>query len=131
MWTRPTAQLTVVSDPFPTILDGIPLQLQHINVTVNRPGFVFNPTSCEPMKLTGELESSEGATANVGTPFQVTNCAALSFKPEFKVSTSAKTSRVEGASLHVTLTLPSRRAGHEGERREGQGHRCPNSCPRR
>jgi len=102
-----TAQLTVVSDPFPTILDGIPLQLQHINVTVNRPGFVFNPTSCEPMKLTGELESSEGATANVASPFQVTNCAALSFKPEFKVSTAAKTSRTEGASLHVTLTLPS------------------------
>jgi len=102
-----TAQLTVVSDPFPTILDGIPLQLQHINVTVNRPAFVFNPTSCEPMKLTGELESSEGATANVASPFQVTNCAALSFKPEFKVSTAAKTSRTEGASLHVTLTLPN------------------------
>ncbi len=102
-----TAQLTVVSDPFPTILDGIPLQLQHINVTVNRPGFVFNPTSCEPMKLTGQLESSEGATANVASPFQVTNCGSLSFKPEFKVSTAAKTSRTEGASLHVTLTLPS------------------------
>ena len=102
-----TAQLTVVSDPFPTILDGIPLQLQHINVTVNRPGFVFNPTSCEPMKLTGELESSEGATADVASPFQVTNCGSLSFKPEFKVQTSAKTSRTEGASLHVTLTLPN------------------------
>ncbi len=101
------AHLTVVSDRFPTILDGIPLQLQHINVDVNRPGFVFNPTSCEPMKLTGVLESSEGATANVSNPFQVTNCAALSFKPEFKVSTSAKTSRVEGASLHVSLTLPN------------------------
>ncbi len=105
------AHLTVVSDAFPTMLDGIPLQLQHVNVTVNRPGFVFNPTSCEPMKLTGELESSEGATANVSTPFQVTNCAALSFKPEFKVSTSAKTSRVDGASLHATLTLP---AGAQG-----------------
>jgi hypothetical protein len=101
------AHLTVVSDAFPTILDGIPLQLQHINVTVNRPGFVFNPTSCEPMKLTGELESSEGATANVATPFQVTNCAALNFKPVFKVQTSEKTSRTEGASLHVTLTLPN------------------------
>ncbi len=99
------AHLTVVSDAFPTILDGIPLQLQHVNVTVNRPGFVFNPTSCEPMKLTGELESTEGATADVGVPFQVTNCAALSFKPVFKASTSAKTSRVQGASLHVTLTL--------------------------
>jgi hypothetical protein len=101
------AHLTVVSDAFPTMLDGIPLQLQHINVDVNRPGFVFNPTSCEPMKLTGELESSEGATANVSNPFQVTNCAALSFKPEFKVQTTAKTSRTEGASLHVTLTLPN------------------------
>ena len=101
------AHLTVVSDPFPTILDGIPLQLQHVNVTVDRPGFVFNPTSCEPMKLTGELESTEGATANVATPFQVTNCAALSFKPEFNVQTSAHTSRTEGASLHVTLTLPN------------------------
>ncbi len=101
------AHLTVVSDAFPTILDGIPLQLQHVNVTVNRPGFVFNPTSCEPMKLTGELESTEGARADVGVPFQVTNCAALSFKPVFKASTSAKTSRVQGASLHVTLTLPS------------------------
>ena len=105
------AHLTVVSDAFPTILDGIPLQLQHINVLVNRPGFVFNPTSCEPMKLTGELESTEGATANVATPFQVTNCAALSFKPEFNVQTSAHTSRTEGASLHVTLTLP---AGAQG-----------------
>ncbi|MGA2162982.1 MAG: hypothetical protein ABSH36_00765 [Solirubrobacteraceae bacterium] len=101
-----TAQLTVVSNPFPTILDGIPLQLQHVNVTVNRPGFVFNPTSCEPMKLTGELESTEGATVNVATPFQVTNCGSLSFKPEFAVSTEAKTSRTEGATLHVRLTLP-------------------------
>ena len=100
------AHLTVVSDPFPTILDGIPLELQHINVTINRPGFVFNPTSCEPMKLTGELESTEGAKADVSTPFQVTNCAALAFKPEFKVSTGAKTSRVDGATLHVDLTLP-------------------------
>ncbi len=101
------AHLTVVSDAFPTILDGIPLELQHVNVTINRPGFVFNPTNCEPMKLTGELESTEGAKANVSTPFQVTNCAALKFKPEFKVSTSAHTSRVDGTSLRVNLTLPN------------------------
>ena len=101
------AHLTVVSDAFPTILDGIPLELQHINVTINRPGFVFNPTNCEPMKVTGEMESTEGAKADVSTPFQVTNCAALKFKPEFKVSTSAHASRVDGATLHVDLTLPS------------------------
>jgi hypothetical protein len=100
------AHLTVVSDAFPTILEGIPLELQHVNVTINRPGFVFNPTSCEPMKIVGEVESSEGAKSDVSTPFQVTNCAALKFKPEFKVSTSAHTSRIDGATLRVDLTLP-------------------------
>ncbi len=111
-----TSALTVSTNqtgPYriPTILDGIPLQIQHINVTIGRPGFMVNPTSCAPMDVTGALTSSEGANDSLSVPFQVTNCAALSFKPEFKVQTSAKTSRTEGASLRVTLRLP---AGAEG-----------------
>jgi hypothetical protein len=39
-------------------------------------------------------------------PFQVTNCATLGFKPQFSVSTSGKTSRANGASLHVKLAYP-------------------------
>ena len=39
-------------------------------------------------------------------PFQATNCATLAFKPTFKVSTSGKTSRANGASLDVTLAYP-------------------------
>jgi hypothetical protein len=39
-------------------------------------------------------------------PFQVTNCATLAFKPGFKVSTSGKASRANGASLNVKLTYP-------------------------
>jgi hypothetical protein len=84
-----------------------------VNVTINRPGFVFNPTSCDRMQITGTLESVEGASANLGVPFQVTNCAALAFKPDFTVSTEAKTSRTEGATLHVHLTLPDTGAGTE------------------
>ena len=101
------AHLTIVSDPLPTIKDGIPLQIQHVNVLTNRPEFTFDPTSCNPMSVTARLESTEGAQATVSSPFQVTNCAALAFKPTLTVSTSAKTSRIEGASLHVTLTLPA------------------------
>ena len=44
-----TAQITVVSDPLPTILQGIPLQVRKVNVTIDRPGFMFNPTNCEPL----------------------------------------------------------------------------------
>jgi hypothetical protein len=108
-----TAALTVVSDPLPTIRDGIPLQIQHVNVTVDRPEFTFNPTNCNPMKLTGTMTSTEGASASVETPFQVTNCAALKFEPGFMVSTSGKTSRADGASLDVKLTYPSLPAGSQ------------------
>jgi hypothetical protein len=106
-----TASLKVTSDnsgPFkiPTVLEGIPLQIQHVNVTINRPGFTFNPTDCNPMSITGSLSSTEGATQTLSVPFQATNCAVLGFKPGFKVSTSGKTSRTNGASLSVKLTYP-------------------------
>jgi uncharacterized repeat protein (TIGR01451 family) len=106
-----TAALTITSDntgPYkiPTVLDGIPLQIQHVNVTVNRPGFTFNPTNCEPMKITGSLNSTQGATSALSVPLQVTNCAVLGFKPAFSVSTNGKTSRATGASLHVKLVYP-------------------------
>jgi hypothetical protein len=101
-----TAQLTVTSDPVPTILDGIPLQLTHINVLVDRPGFTFNPTNCDPMNIAATLTSANGTNAVLTAPFQVTNCATLGFKPVFSVSTSGKTSRAGGASLHVKLAYP-------------------------
>jgi hypothetical protein len=106
-----TSALTITSDssgPYkiPTILDGIPLQIRHVNVTVNRPGFTFNPTNCNPMQITGSLSSSEGATSALSVPLQVTNCAVLGFKPQFTVSTTGKTSRANGASLHVKLVYP-------------------------
>jgi hypothetical protein len=102
-----TAALHIVSDPLPTILDGIPLQLQHVNVTIDRNLFTFNPTDCEKMQIVGTMSSSQGATRQVATSFQVTNCAKLAFKPKFEVSTSGKTSRANGASLHVRLTYPA------------------------
>ena len=39
--------------------------------------------------------------------FQVTNCSALQFKPQFKVTTSGKTSRANGASLDAKLVYPN------------------------
>jgi hypothetical protein len=107
-----TAVLTITTDnegPYkiPTILDGIPLEIQHVNVTINRPGFTFNPTNCEPLRITGSLTSNEGSTSALSVPFQATNCAVLAFKPKLTATTSAKTSRKDGASLTVKLTYPA------------------------
>jgi hypothetical protein len=118
-----TAALTITTDdtgPYkiPTILDGIPLEIKHINVTINRPGFTFNPTNCDPMSITGSLSSVEGATKTLSVPLQVTNCATLGFKPGFSVSTTGKTSRANGASLHVKLTYPKAPFGSQANIRQ-------------
>ncbi len=102
-----TAALTVTADPLPTILDGIPLQLRVVNVVIDRPGFTFNPTDCNPLSIAATMSSTEGQIAQVSAPFQVTNCAGLAFKPSFKVSTSGHTSRANGASLDAKLSYPA------------------------
>ena len=102
-----TAQVSVITGPLPTIIKGIPADLRSIYAIINRPGFMFNPTNCSPLSFTGTATSTSGATAPLGSHFQVGSCQALKFKPDFSVSTSAKTSRAGGASLNVKIVYPT------------------------
>jgi uncharacterized repeat protein (TIGR01451 family) len=99
-----TAQITVVSDPLPRILRGIPLKIRSVNVVVDREGFVFNPSSCDPMSVDGTLTSTQGVTAGVSSRFQVAGCAGLPFKPGFSATTQGVTSKANGASLTVNVS---------------------------
>ena len=40
------ASLSVVSDPLPQILEGVPIRLRNVDVTLDKRGFAYNPTSC-------------------------------------------------------------------------------------
>ncbi len=115
-----TAALTITTDdsgPYeiPSILDGIPLQIKHVAVTIDKPGFTINPTSCNPTAVTGTISSTEGANAALNVPFQVTNCGSLAFAPKFAVSTSGKTSRANGASLTAKLSYPTAPQGTQAD----------------
>jgi uncharacterized repeat protein (TIGR01451 family) len=99
-----TAAVTITTAPLPQILDGIPLRIQKLNVTVNRPEFIFNPTNCGAKQVAVTVEAEQGASANLTEPFAVEGCKSLPFKPTFAVSTRAKTSKMEGASLIVKVT---------------------------
>jgi hypothetical protein len=99
-----TAQATIVSDPFPTILQGIPLQVRSVSVALDRPGFTLNPTNCSASSVTGTVASSQNKTTAVSSPFEVANCATLPFKPSFTASTQGKTSKADGASLEIGIT---------------------------
>ncbi len=101
-----TAQITISSESLPQFVHntGIPLDVRTVNVIVDREDFIFNPTNCEPSSEEGTLNGAQGASAAVATRFQAANCASLPFTPKFTVLTQAKTSKAEGAYLHVKLT---------------------------
>jgi hypothetical protein len=108
---RTTAVLTVTTDPsgphsIPHLIDGIPVQIKKVNVLVNRPGFTFNPTSCNPLALTGSIASDEGASSPVSVPFQVHDCGLLKFSPSISVTTAARGSKANGASLLFKVAYP-------------------------
>ena len=101
-----TSVVTVTSAPLPQIIQGIPLQIRTVNVSIDRPGFTLNPTNCAPLRIGGTLTSTEGQSATVSDPFQSADCASLAFKPKVVVTVSGKTSKARGASLDYKLTYP-------------------------
>ena len=107
-----TTQLTVTTDPLPTIIDGVPADLRAINAVIDRPGFMFNPTGCEPGSFAGTATGTEGASVPISSHFQMGSCRSLTFKPDFKVSTSGKTSRQDGASLDAKIIYPTGALGN-------------------
>jgi hypothetical protein len=112
------AHVSVTSDPFPQILRGIPLRLRRVDVTLDRPGFTLNPTSCAPMQITGTLTSVGGASAPVSSRFQVGGCSGLGFSPKLALKLTGKGQTVDGKhpALHATLTQPAAQANIKSER---------------
>jgi hypothetical protein len=119
-----TAQVEVDatgSDPIPHIIKGIVVHVRDIHTYIDRPNFIIDPTSCGHMQIANTITGAGADPANpadqqpvnVTSAFQAADCQSLAFKPTFKVSTSGKTSRANGASLSVKLTYPNAPQGSQ------------------
>jgi hypothetical protein len=104
-----TGRVTVTS-ALPTIRRGVPLRIRQIVVAITKQGFLINPTNCSVLQTESTISgftpgTSTTASAALNSPFQVTGCGGLAFKPSFKSKTLAKTSKANGASLETTLNI--------------------------
>ena len=98
--------VTVTTDPFPTILQGIPLQLRDVRLTVDRPAFMLNPTSCAAQYIDATVTSTAGTKSSPSNPYQATDCAALALKPKLALPSRARARRpmasIRASSPHLT-----------------------------
>jgi hypothetical protein len=102
---RQSARLRVVSDPIPHILDGIPLDVRDVRVSIDRPHFIVNPTSCAEKHVYGTISSLAGAIAHGSTRFQVGECSDLSLAPTLTLTVGGRHHTGANASTPLTTTL--------------------------
>jgi hypothetical protein len=115
-----TAQISVTTDPLPQIIDGVPSDLREVDAVIDRPGFMFNPTSCTASSFSGTAtgapapgEAETAVTSPISTRFQVGGCQGLQFAPKLTASTPAQTTKLGGAGLSVKLSYPVAQQGSQ------------------
>jgi hypothetical protein len=98
-----TALATVVTDPLPQFLEGVPLSYRTIHVLVDRPGFTLNPTSCRPKQITATVTATNGQVAEPSDGFQATGCAKLPYSPQLKLAFKGGMKRTGNPAVRATL----------------------------
>ncbi|MDW5594609.1 hypothetical protein VSS74_09690 [Conexibacter stalactiti] len=113
-----TAALRIASDPLPTILQGIPLQIRSVRVAIDKPGFMLNPTSCAPRTVGAAIAAAGGAVAQRSSRYQVGGCRSLAYTPKLAVRVGARGQTRAGrrTSLVATLTQPAAQAANRSVR---------------
>jgi hypothetical protein len=99
------AKASAPADPLPTILGGVPLHIKMINVTLDRPGFTFNATSCAKQTVGVSMMSTGGATSTSTWPYQAAGCASLPVKPDLALSFTGKGATKDGTHPAVVADL--------------------------
>jgi hypothetical protein len=106
-----TAQIRAASDPIPHVFGGVLLGLRTIAVRIDRRQFSINPTNCSPMSAVGTLRGG-GANPNdplaftsksVSTPFEVTGCENLGFRPKLHMRLFGGMRRAKHPKLRAVL----------------------------
>ncbi|MFA4928439.1 MAG: hypothetical protein WC558_07975 [Patulibacter sp.] len=142
-----TAQVTVKSDPIPTIVEGVPVRLRNMSVDIDKPGFMINPTSCAEKTISAAAFSKGGHVRQLATRFQVGGCEKLAVKPKLGIDVvgvkqlsyhkhpgiNAKVTQVAGeaglkkvaVTMPLSLALDTKNAKALCKPAEAQAKACP------
>ena len=74
------------SETVPEIIGGIPIRMRSIQVNIDRPNFMINPTNCCPFTVASAGVGDQGTVANFHSSFHAVNCGTLPFAPTMTIT---------------------------------------------
>ncbi|WP_445152493.1 hypothetical protein [Baekduia sp. Peel2402] len=88
-----------VTSTLPDAFKGFPLGLRRLLLTIDRKGFLQNPSGCDARTFDFTVTGVDGTQGTGKGPFQASACSSLDFRPSIKTS-------VEDPSYKVAGTQP-------------------------
>lgn len=103
-----TAQINAVSDAIPDVFGGAKLDIRTIDVNVDRPQFMLNPTNCAAQATSGTLSGGGSGQSPLSSyafsaPYQATECNKLAFKPKLFTRLFGPTKRAKNPRIRAIL----------------------------
>jgi len=104
-----------VNAALPAAFKGFPLGLRRLQMTIDRKGFLLNPSGCDVRSFDVTMTGVDGTVGTGSGPFQATGCDKLKFRP--KVSTSIEDPDIKAANsqppFQTEITKPATDAALE------------------
>jgi hypothetical protein len=100
------AHVIAVSDTVPSIIGGVPIRMRSIQVNIDKPNFMINPTNCSPFTVDSQGIGDQGTAVGFSSYFQAVNCYTLPFKPRMAIAqlgSRKQTKRSQDPSLRFDL----------------------------
>lgn len=98
-----SGRVTIVSDLLPEAIEGVQLRLRAIELRLDRPGFLRNPTGCRSAGAAGAVEATSGDSVPVAADLETFGCRKLRFRPRFRIALLG-----DGTSRGVALRIRAR-----------------------
>jgi len=104
-----SGQLSAAIESLPRLFEGIAVRFQTISLSLDRPGFLTNPTSCSPSSIVSMVTSVSGQISRSEVPFKMSGCVRLPFKPRFSLALAGAAQLRDGGkpALRIGVGLPS------------------------
>ena len=71
------AHVIADSETVPEIIGGIPIRLREIQVNINKPNFMINPTNCSEFQTVSEGVGDQGTAVSFSSPFMQSTASRL------------------------------------------------------